>query len=286
MNMEATLDTIAAMRHQEVNVYQTRDFLSLKDCNCLSVDEDCRAKMAAWCYQVVDFCEFNREIVEIAMNFLDRFILTSAGSSVLHDRALYQLACMTTLYTAIKINEPEAISPSVVSELSKGIYTAQEVEVMEFHILNALQWRVNPPTVMSFVRQFLELIPEYALPEPVRTALYEVVKFQAELAVSDYGLIAVKPSTLAFTSIVNALESMKLDEKLRNNISHLLAHRIGVGQITDSLRQIRSFLLAAVVEKEPQISATLQTLPATKLSTPSGSFDTSPRSIATVRQRN
>jgi Cyclin, N-terminal domain len=285
MNMEATLETIAAMRHQEDTGYQTRDFLAQHEGLLPDVDADCRTKMAAWCYQVVDFCNFNRESVEIAMNYLDRFLLTAEGQAVLQDRTTFQLASMTTLYTAIKINEPEAVNPQTVSDLSKGCYTAQDVEAMEFHILNALQWRVNPPTAMAFVCQFLELIPEYALSKPLRATAYDIAKFQTELAVSDYDFIADKRSSVAFCSLVNALESMHLDEKVRSYIAYLLARTIGLDQDADDIRQIRACLFSAVVENEPQITATLLSTPTPqKPVSRRVSFDTSPRSTAVLRQ--
>ena len=289
--MEPTIETITAMLHQESTGYQTRDFLAQHEGLHLDVDADCRTKMAAWCYQVVDYCKFSRESVEIAMNFLDRFVLTPSGRAVLQDRSLFQLACMTALYTAIKINEPEALDPKTVSDLSKGCYTAQDVEAMERLILKALQWRVNPPTAMSFVRSFLELIPESILPEPLRTTAYDVAKFQTELAVSDFDFIPIKPSTVAFCSLVNALESMHMDDAVRSYIGHMLAQTTGLDESNGMCRQIRACLFLAVVENEPQIAETLmaRTIPSetNKPAEQSASvviMDGSPRSIAILRQ--
>lgn len=285
VNMEASLETVAAMLRQEGNGYQTRDFFSQHEGLPLDVDADCRSKMAAWCYQVVDFCSFNRESVEIAMNLLDRFLLTPSGIAVLKDRTLFQLASMTTLYTAIKINEPEAVDPATVSELSKGSFSAQDVEVMELHILNALEWRVNPPTSMSFVRSFLDMIPSYALPEPLRTTANDIAQFQTELAASTFDFIAVKRSTVAYCSLVNAFESMDMDEKVRNYIASMLAQVISLDPNAGHVRQIQASLLSAVLANEPHIAATLQQAAAAaapvefcKQAKRRASFDVSPRS--------
>ena len=90
------------------------------------VDEICRFKMCEWSFQIVDFCKFHRESVDIAMNYLDRFLLTKVGQAALQDRNVYQLVAMTCLYSAIKIHERQALSPAVVSQLSRGVYTAEQ----------------------------------------------------------------------------------------------------------------------------------------------------------------
>jgi hypothetical protein len=48
-----------------------------------------------------------------------------------------------------------------------------------------LQWRVNPPTALAFVRQFLELIPVDVVDQ--RTLRQRtILPFQTELAVTEH----------------------------------------------------------------------------------------------------
>jgi Cyclin, N-terminal domain len=169
--MDFSLSIISAMRHQEESGYATGDFLHqhdppsgrakgpLNQSQSSPVSVECRNLMVSWCYQVVDYCRFRRETVEIAISYLDRFCCTALGESARRDRKIYQLAAMTCLYTACKIHEPEAMDPKLVSNLSRGAYSSKEVEEMESTIVEALQWRLNPPTSLSFVRQLLDLIP-------------------------------------------------------------------------------------------------------------------------------
>ena len=219
MNMEDSVETLQAMRHQEEIGYTTRDFLQQHEDDenqtrprcCpihLDIDIDCRFKMCKWCYDICKFCKYDRETVEIAMSYLDRFVSTEFGAAALQDRNIYQLASMTTIYTAIKIHEREALSPRVVSQLSRGMYTAKQIEDMEAIILFALEWRMHPPTAMSFVQEFLKLLPQDVLSEPARETLLELTAFQAELSVSDYAFIATPASTIAYCSFMNALDSM------------------------------------------------------------------------------
>ena len=45
------------------------------------------------------------------MSFLDRYLMTSIGRNASENQKLFQLASMTSPYTAIKIHEPEAMDP-------------------------------------------------------------------------------------------------------------------------------------------------------------------------------
>jgi hypothetical protein len=72
---------------------------------------------------------------------------------------------------AVKIHEPEAMDPDTVSTLSRGTYSAHDIENMELQILKALEWRVNPPTSVSFARQLLALLPDDVYIEAARNNL-------------------------------------------------------------------------------------------------------------------
>jgi Cyclin, N-terminal domain/Cyclin, C-terminal domain len=259
LQSESTLETIQAMLGQEVNGYLTSDVFAshVRGGLALQMDADCRAKMAAWCYQVVDFCHFNRESVAIAMNYLDRFVATPTGRPLLYDRTHYQLAAMTALYTSIKLNEPEAIDPQTVSDLSKGAYSAHEVEQMERVMLQALHWRVNPPTAMSFVRHLIALLPTTTVPELYRTAVHDIAKFQTELAVTDYDFIVVPPSVVAYCAVLNALEALHLDGKMRSFIGFSLARAMQMDVLaTRNLQNVQARLFAAVVQSDAVVTST------------------------------
>ena len=103
-------------------------------------DGRCRTKMALWCYQVMDYCNLSRSTVELAMNLLDRFLSTSHAMAYecLEDRSSYQLAAMTSLYTAVKTCEVEVMDPHIIATLSRGMCTEVDVVNMEQAILEAV----------------------------------------------------------------------------------------------------------------------------------------------------
>ncbi|GKY94818.1 hypothetical protein MPSEU_000447000 [Mayamaea pseudoterrestris] len=231
------LNTISAMRRQEQSYTKTPFLLEQQQdqaapavTSAQHVDIDCRTKMAAWCFQVIDFCRFRRETAEIAMNYLDRFSATPAGKQAREDRQVYQLAAMSCLYTAVKIHEPEAMNPLLVSNLSRGTYTPTQIEEMEAIILQALDWRVNPPTSLSFVRLLMDLeSTQDLLPtQSMQRTVHDLSKYQAELAVNEYAFLTVQPSTIAYCSLMNAFESVGLDRFAIDKVGRVMADALGL----------------------------------------------------------
>ena len=105
---------------------------------------------------------------------------------------------------AVKLREPFEMDASLMSRLSRGIHSAEEITTLEYEILIALQWKVNGPTPVQFVNHILELLPASA--QSVAAILYEHSHFQTELAVGDYAFVPYVPqSTVAVASILNSL---------------------------------------------------------------------------------
>ncbi|GAX27568.1 hypothetical protein FisN_13Hh346 [Fistulifera solaris] len=183
------------MKRQEDTVYRPK----LIDWPTLSAsdapDGTCRDKMLTWFFEIVNYFKYNKETVEIALNYLDRYEC--------NDRLEYQLTCMTALYTAVKIHERTALHPKLVASLSQGQFTEQDVIQQERKLLHHLQWRLHPPTTLAFVREFLSWVPAEQ-----RKMVYELAQVQLQHA---WRLPRVVPSyTWAYAAVLNALESLHL----------------------------------------------------------------------------
>lgn len=288
MNTDDITTTLQVMRLQEANGYQCSDYLqrpkNLKRPQAgisheLPVDAECRFKMAEWCYQVVDFCKFSRSTVAIAMSYLDRYLTTEVGAPALNDRKVFQLAAMTSLYTAIKIHEPEAMEPKVVANLSRGTYTEQQVIDMEMSILGAIQWRMNPPTAISFINSLFALLPEGIMSSAERDAVYELAKFQTELAVNESSLIAVGASTVAFSALLNALETVTAGCM---DVVGSLAKAAGIDADSIAIIETQDKLYEAVSRVSttgPAVSQLAPKSPVVKCIGRRGSVHVSPRSV-------
>ncbi|CAB9514761.1 diatom-specific cyclin [Seminavis robusta] len=217
------------MCHQEEHGYSCSDYLRQYNHVApgpkkkIAVDGEVRAKLVEWCYSIVDFCKFNRETVAISISYLDRFLLSELGLVTLQEPTIYQLAAMTSLYTAIKIHEPEAMDPELVSNLSHGAYTIEQVEAMEYAILQAIDWRVNTPTALAFVRHFLDLLPNKVLDKATKAAAYDLAINQTEVAVREYKFVTVNASAVAYVSLMNSLESLCIDSKTYDYVCRVLS---------------------------------------------------------------
>lgn len=218
---EQTLETIRAMRRQEELGYSVSDYLSCLPTAATAldtpIDASCRFAMAKWCNEIVDFCKYSRETVGIAMSCLDRFMCTASGQEILLNRNLYQLAAMTALYSSVKIHEQEAMDPKLVSELSQGIHSPQAVEAMEMKMLDAIQWRVNPPTAISFVRSMTDLLPDDIVQSCEKEIILAMAQQQIELIVNDYDFCTFDESSIALACMLNAIESATENGALFSN---------------------------------------------------------------------
>jgi len=162
---------------------------------------------AKWCNEVADFSNYNKETAAISMNCLDRFMSTPSGREILLDRNKFQLAAMTAFYTTVKVHEFETIDPNLVSTLSQGVHTAAAVEEMESKMLNAIQWRLNVPTSMSFCRIIInDLLPDNLLNPLEKEMILEMSRSQIELTVNEYQFSRFNGSSIAFACMLNAIE--------------------------------------------------------------------------------
>jgi hypothetical protein len=294
-SVEQNLETIHAMRRQEELAYSVPDYLSyLPETTALEtpVDASCRFVMAKWCNEIADFCNYKRETVAIAMNCLDRFMSSPSGQEILLDRNLYQLAAMTALYSSVKIHEQEAMDPNLVSTLSRGVHSPKAVEAMESKMLNAIQWRVNPPTAMSFVRSMIGLVPDDIMHSCEREAVMDIAKFQIETVVNEYEFCTSKASSIAFACALNAMESVMDDGMLNNDFEIPMAKTIMVDD--SSVRDLRVAIYEMMngndinfVQMNMKSNLTITAFSSTgAIATKDNNIHSSPRTVATsVAQR-
>mmetsp|Transcript_23015 Transcript_23015/g.25377 ORF Transcript_23015/g.25377 Transcript_23015/m.25377 type:complete len:414 (+) Transcript_23015:62-1303(+) len=208
--------------------------------NCYRVNENWRQKICEWSFNVVDHFKFDREVVSIALNYLDRVAAIKSqessrisisslspseekgrGEKRLHEFRLTATAC---LYIAIKVHGEvdsfdrprRKVRIQSFTELSRGLFTEEMIEAKELEILQILKWNLNPPTTARFAVSLLQLVPAWTIyKKPLVnlnavTALCEMARFLSELAVCvstftfDY-----KPSEVAFACILCAFNIIR-----------------------------------------------------------------------------
>ncbi len=192
---------------------------------------DWRRKITQWSFKVIDHFKIDREVVSTAMNILDRYLASGVtscsdmGSSPrpeyhhIVDSRTFQLAAMTSLYLAMKASD-SGDDHSLYSrrfrlqsflDLSRGQFCVGDITSMERTILQALQWKIYPPTPMTAVSYLLRIMPcnqtlgrSYDL---VRHVLHELARYLTELSVCLGSVcVAHTPSQVAYASILLSME--------------------------------------------------------------------------------
>jgi hypothetical protein len=285
MDIEASLSNIEAMLRQEESCYTVPDYLKHLPAHTAfgrPIDAAARFKIAKWCFKIMDICHYNRETAAIAMSCLDRFVCTPDGHQVLLDRRQFQLAALTSVYTAVKIHEQQALAPDLVAKFSHGSHTEKNIEAMELRMLQALQWRVNPPTSMEFIRKFLDLIPQDVLDEKSRKVAVELTQYQVDLSVVDYAFCTKKASFIAFASLLNAVESVHNDGMTSSYVESVIAHSANIN--SHAFQDLRAKLYEAIpaqsASKMLETKLTRKSSCASACSSSSeNSYSNSPRSV-------
>lgn len=241
---EDLIERFTILRKQET-VYEVDDFLSKIRKECCEegkkvVDEKCRSTMTTWCYKILDFCSCSHEIVSVAMSHVDRFLTTEMGNFVLYDRRWFQLAVMCALQVSIKMHESGKLDMGALIQLGRGAFNEDEIIGMEEEILFALRWRLCPPTPFVLLEALVELIPS-ELTNVMRNVLLKLSKKQIFLTVPLYSFVKEKPSYIAFASILNAMDEMKLfPPDARRAFIHNAKFVVDLGRNDSKILQLRS----------------------------------------------
>lgn len=231
------------------------------------VTADCRQDMFKWYMEMVEYVGLQQTTIEITLSILDRFLMTPSGYMARHDRRAFQLASIAAFYTAVKVHEPLALSPAMVSQLTNGLFTACDIELEEAELLEALQWRVNPPTATEFCHLLVQLLPRALQPpHPVQessslhhigTTVLELALLQTELAMGDYRFISIRASTVAYAAIMNALECSGIPSDWIIEIGKTLAKPLHVIITSEHSARIQSVLYQLVAQERPTLLANM-----------------------------
>ena len=251
--METTM--IQAMLKQEESGYAVKDYLqNLPSYTSLGepVDAQARSIIADWCVKIMGVCQYQRETAAIAVSYLDRFMASPDGYSVLLDRSQFQLAALACVYSAVKVHEQQALGPELVAKLSNGERTSREIEKMELRLLQAVQWRVHPPTAMAFVRNHIELIPEDDFDVLTRQALLDLTQYQVDMSLLDYEFSIQKSSLLGLAALLNAADSICEDGSIYAQVGSLILSCTGIRP--SSLDKLRNQLYEMISVKESSFS--------------------------------
>lgn len=164
---------------------------------------------------VADHFDLNREVVYVALHYVDRCSSMLDGTSLWHgSKDDFQLLSMAALSLAVKLYDHRNIrvpgarsTQETILLLSRGKFTLAELEAKELDVLQRLQWQVHPPTPQTFVGYILQA---YFPDVTVR----DMATFAVELAVLDYFFVTFKASEIALAGLLQSIGTLLLSASL------------------------------------------------------------------------
>lgn len=178
----------------------------LADNKCSFDNEDMYHTIISWKYKVVDAFNLDRSIVDISINYLNRYLSKkrtldeSTRSSAIVRK--FRILSLTCLYVAIKIHCRGTLSANIFAKI--GIdFSTQDILECERAILEVLRFKMNPPTPSAYLHlifQYLCIQDEY-----IETVAYYLI----QKAMFDYNSIWCNYSSfsLAFAALKQAILS-------------------------------------------------------------------------------
>lgn len=206
--------------------------------NCTNLPLECRRKMVEWSQQVIDWCDFDKEVLFMAIRYVDCYVCqkvtqvqpneSSASQkerldSILMDKKKFQLLVMTCLYLATKAYDTKNIDCQILVRVSRGVYTTQDFIQMEQEILTTLNWRLYSPTASAFLHQFIRIFSLSSLlvhsecctsnlddaqrkMDYTMSVVEKMAENQLVWAIGEAEFVSVDQSILGFCAFSNALE--------------------------------------------------------------------------------
>ncbi len=200
------VDKILAMKESEQYAYLYKSYLRSPHKPVIHISPEefaqWRSKICHWAFSVIDHFDLSRRTVAICVDIFDRYLATRGNRC---DGTRVLLISLTTLYIAIKVNESKTIELSTIAELSGGRFFQRDVEDMEVNIMQSLSWLLHPPIPVDFISYILKFLPP-DVPMPVRRKIFELARYMGEISICDLYFVEIPASTIAFASILNAIE--------------------------------------------------------------------------------
>ena len=105
-----------------------------------------RRTFLTWYSELAESFDIEPETVSVAMNYVDRFVSLRRV-----DACGYQLTAAIAIWLAFKVMQQRPITLSDVVTLCDGLFDEDEIKDSEGALLEALDFRLHPPTVHASV---------------------------------------------------------------------------------------------------------------------------------------
>lgn len=208
------IDRFSSLLHLESTAYHFTHYLALdappdktEGCAALRRDlRDWRVSMCGWMYHVVDTHDLERELVAVALAYMDRYLSTCAPAITRRD--LHRLVGMASLYIAVKVygHQGRSLELASLARLSRGLFTEKHILTVEKSMLGVLQWRMHPPTPLSYLVLLVQLLPRGACAPFSRDVLFTRICFLLESSLAVPHFFGERPSDVAVAACFEVME--------------------------------------------------------------------------------
>nr|XP_043616507.1 cyclin-D3-3 [Erigeron canadensis] len=117
----------------------------------LVVFDDLRQECVDWMVKVCSHYGFVAKTTILAVDYFDRFLITSSFQNDNNKPWMYQLVAVASLSLAAKVEEIQApLLLDLQIEGTKFVFESKTIMKMELLVLSSLEWKMNPVTPLSF----------------------------------------------------------------------------------------------------------------------------------------
>ncbi|NXE49288.1 CCNE1 protein, partial [Casuarius casuarius] len=172
-----------------------------------------RTILLDWLMEVCEVYKLHRETFYLAQDFFDRFMATQQNVV----KTLLQLIGISSLFIAAKLEEIYPPKLHQFAYVTDGACTEDEILSMELIIMKALNWNLNPLTVVSWLNIYMQvaylnelyevLLPQY--PQQIFVQIAELL----DLCVLDIGCLEYTYGILAASALYH-FSSSELMQKV------------------------------------------------------------------------
>lgn len=213
----------------ENEILPYHDYLSKQD----NISESMRSILVDWLIDVSVHFEVRDETLHLAISYIDRTL-----TLLKVDRAKLQLVGVTCMKIADVFNERSKEyyrqeNSIEYAYITADEYTPAQVVVMEKQILNCLKFRLQSPTILYFLKRYLDMVA-------VRPDTANVSQYLADLMLLSYSSLGFKPSVMASAVLFIACVSTEFPDHVPHNITS-----VDLAEFDKALEHIKNVWLDA-----------------------------------------